>query len=164
MFYFKFEEVLIIGVEYIEKTKTLIGTKRKELIDKETGEIIEVDQITKKVYGQKNFWKLYLGDFLPVLGIVESKQVDILIYILENTQPSTNMFVGTYKTIQKNTHTSETTIAKVMRKLQKQQFLKKIQNGIWQVSPNIMMKGNENKKQLLLSYFRTDESNKNNHR
>ena len=33
---------------------------------------------------------------------VESKQVDILIYILENTQPSTNMFVGTYKTIQKN--------------------------------------------------------------
>ena len=93
-----------MGVEYIEKTKTLIGTKRKELIDKETGEIIEVDQITKKVYGQKNFWKLYLGDFLPVLG-----------------------------------------------------------NGLWQVSPNIMMKGNENKKQLLLSYFRADESNKNNH-
>lgn len=151
----------MMGVEYIEKIKTLIGTRRKELIDKETGEIIEVDQITKKVYGQKNFWKLYLGDFLPVLGIVESKQVDILIYILENTQPSTNMFVGTYKTIQKNTHTSETTIAKVMKKLQKQQFLKKIQNGLWQVSPNIMMKGNENKKQLLLSYFRTDESNKN---
>lgn len=70
-----------MGVEYVEKTKTLIGTKRKELIDKETGEIIEVDQITKKVYGQKNFWKLYLGDFLPVLGIVESKQVDILILL-----------------------------------------------------------------------------------
>ena len=104
---------------------------------------------------------MYLGDFLPVLGIVENKQVDILIYILENTHPSTNMFVGTYKTIQKNTHTSETTIAKVMKKLQKQGFLKKIQNGLWQVSPNIMMKGNENKKQLLLSYFRTDESNKN---
>lgn len=72
------------------------------------------------------------------------------------------MFVGTYKNIQENTHTSQTTIAKVMKKLQKQEFLKKIQNGLWQVSPNIMMKGNENKKQLLLSYFRTDESNKNN--
>ena len=96
------KKLIDLDIEYIEKTKTLIGTRRKELIDKETGEIIEVDQITKKVYGQKNFWKLYLGDFLPVLGIVESKQVDILIYILENTQPSTNMFVGTYKTIQKN--------------------------------------------------------------
>lgn len=142
-----------MGSEYIEKTKTLIGTKRKELIDKETGEIIEVDQITKKVYGQKNFWKLYLSDFLPVLGIVENKQVDILIYILENTQPSNNMFIGTYKTIKENTKASETTIAKVMKKLQEQKFLKKIQNGLWQVSPNIMMKGNENKKQLLLSYF-----------
>jgi len=142
-----------MGSEYIEKTKTLIGTKRKELIDKETGEIIEVDQITKKVYGQKNFWKLYLSDFLPVLGIVENKQVDILIYILENTQPSNNMFIGTYKTIKENTKASETTIAKVMNKLQEQKFLKKIQNGLWQVSPNIMMKGNENKKQLLLSYF-----------
>ena len=136
-----------MGNEYIERTKTLIGTKRKELIDKETGEVIEVDQITKKVYGQKNFWKLYLSDFLPVLGIVESKQVDILIYILENTHPSTN------KTIRKNTKASETTIAKVIKKLQEQKFLKKIQNGLWQVSPNIMMKENENKRQLLLSYF-----------
>ena len=40
-----------MGSEYVESTKTLIGTKRKELIDKETGEIIVVDQITKKVYG-----------------------------------------------------------------------------------------------------------------
>ena len=142
-----------MGSEYIQNTKTLIGTKRKELIDKETGEIIEVDQITKKVYGQKNFWKLYLSDFLPVLGIVENKQVDILIYILENTHSSTNMFIGTYKTIRENTKASETTIAKVMKKLQEKKFLKKIQNGLWQVSPNIMMKGNENKKQLLLSYF-----------
>ncbi len=126
--------------EYIEKTKTLIGTKRKELIDKETGKIIEVDQITKRAYGQKNFWKLYLSDFLPVLGIVENKQVYILIYILENTQPSTNMFIGTYKTIKENTKASETTIAKVMKKLQEQKFLKKIQNGLWQVSQNIMMK------------------------
>lgn len=63
------------------------------------------------------------------------------------------MFIGTYKTIRENTKASETTIAKVMKKLQEQKFLKKIQNGLWQVSPNIMMKGNENKKQLLLSYF-----------
>ena len=41
-------------IEYIEKTNTLISTKRKELIDKKAGKIIEVDQITKKVYGQKN--------------------------------------------------------------------------------------------------------------
>ncbi len=81
-----------------------------------------------------------MSDFLPVLGIVKNKQVDILIYILENTHSSTNMFIGTYKTIRKNTKASETTIANFMKKLQEQKFLKKIQNGLWQVSPNIMMK------------------------
>lgn len=45
-----------------------------------------------------------------------------------------------------------------MKKLQQQKFLVKIQNGLWQVSPNIMMKGNENKKRLLLNYFNIDES------
>ena len=59
--------------------------KLKELIDKETGEIIEVDQITKKVYGQKNFWKLYLSDFLHVLDGIENKRVAIL----DNTYSST---------------------------------------------------------------------------
>ena len=63
--------------------------KLKELIDKETGEIIEVDQITKKVYGQKNFWKLYLSDFLHVLDGIENKRVAILKYILDNTYSST---------------------------------------------------------------------------
>ena len=63
--------------------------KLKELIDKETGEIIEVDQITKKVYGQKNFWKLYLIDFLHVLDGIENKRVTILKYILDNTYSST---------------------------------------------------------------------------
>ena len=88
-------------IEYIEKTNTLIGTKRKELIDKETGEIIEVDQITKKVYGQKNFWKLYLSDFLHVLGDIENKQVAILKYILDNTHPSTNLFISLIKQYRK---------------------------------------------------------------
>lgn len=62
-------------IEYIEKTTTLIGTKRKELIDKKTGEVIEVDQITKKVYGQKNFWKLYLSSFPHVLGGIENSSI-----------------------------------------------------------------------------------------
>ena len=32
--------------------------ERRELLDQETGEIIVVDQISKRIYGQKNFWKM----------------------------------------------------------------------------------------------------------
>ena len=63
------------------------------------------------------------------------------------------MFLGTYKKIAKNTNTSEPTIATVMKKLQDNKFIKKIQNGAWQVSPRIMMKGSEFKKSLLINYY-----------
>ena len=41
--------------------------------------------------------------------------------------------------------------------LQDANFLKKIQNGVWQVSEQIMMKGSEHKKQLLINYYREEE-------
>lgn len=141
------------GWDYSENTKTLIGEKERVLIDKETGEEIKVNQITKRMYGTKQFWKVYLMDFLQVLGVLDSKQVDILVYILENTQQATNTFIGTYKKIQKEVNVSSPTVAKVMTTLQEKKFITKVQNGVWQISPTIMMKGNDNKQQMLLSYY-----------
>ena len=141
------------SLEYNSSTQTLIGTKTKTLIDQETGEIIQVNQITKRAYGQKNFWKVYLLDFLQVLGILESKQLDVLIYILENTNSSNNTFIGTAAKISKSTNISIATVKRTFKKLQEQEFLKKVQNGVYQVSPLIMMKGSEHKKQLLLNYY-----------
>ena len=145
------------SLEYNSSTQTLIGTKKKTLIDQDTGEIIEVNQITKRAYGQKNFWKVYLLDFLQVLNLIDSKQLDVLIYVLENTNSSNNTFIGTYKKIAKAINVSEPTIATIFKKLQEQEFLKKVQNGVYQVSPLIMMKGSEHKKQLLLNYYCDDE-------
>lgn len=141
------------GWEYSENTQTLVGQQRKRFQDLDTGELIEVDQITKRVYGQKNFWKVYLMDFLNILGIFDSKQLDVFIYILENTEQANNTFIGTYSKIQEATKVSRPTVAKIMTKLQENKFITKIQNGVWQVNANIMMKGNENKKQMLLSYY-----------
>lgn len=145
------------GWDYSENTKTLIGEKERVLIDKETGEEIRVNQITKRAYGTRQFWKVYLMDFLQILGILDSKQVDILIYILENTQQATNTFIGTYTKIQKEVNVSSPTVAKVMTKLQENKFITKVQNGVWQVSPTIMMKGNDNKQQMLLSYYNDEK-------
>lgn len=143
--------------EYISQTQTLVGQKKRELIDRSTGEIIWVDQITKRTYGTKNFWKCYLMDFLTVLGIIDSKQLDVFIFIVENTQQANNTFIGTYKHIAKNVGVSEPTIAKIMKKLQENNFIKKVQNGVWLVNPNILMKGNDTKRQILLSYYESEE-------
>ena len=147
------------NLEYISQTQTLIGSQRKRFLDIDTGEHIEVDQITKRALGQKQFWKVYLIDFLQVLGVLDSKQVDVLIFILENTKSSDNTFIGTYRKISEGANVALETVRKVMHKLQRQNdqngipFIKRIQNGVYQVSPLIMMKGSEHKKSLLLNYY-----------
>lgn len=141
------------SLEYNSNTQTLIGTKKKTLIDQETGEIIKVDQITKRSLGQKQFWKMYLLDFLQILGVLESKQIDVLIYILENTNSSNNTYIGTYRKTAEGSRVALETARKVIKKLQDNNFLTKIQNGVYQVNPLIMMKGNEHKKQILLNYY-----------
>ncbi len=114
---------------------------------------IEVDQITKRSYVQKQFWKVYLLDFLQILGILDSKQVDVLIHILENTNSSNNTYIGTYRSTAEKTNLSLDTVRRVFKKLQDNNFLTKIQNGVYQVSLLIMIKGNEHKKQMLLNYY-----------
>lgn len=141
------------SMEYVSQTQTLIGTQKKRLVDQETGEVIEVDQITKRALGQKAFWKVYLMDYLQILGGFEYKQLDVMIYILENTQPSTNTFIGTYRSIVDKTGISLDTVRRTMVYLQDRKFLKKVQNGVYQVSANVLMKGSDHKKQMLLSYY-----------
>lgn len=147
------------SMEYISQTQTLIGQQRKRLVDQDTGELIEVDQITKRALGQKQFWKVYLIDFLQILGVLDSKQVDVLIYILENTKAADNTYIGTYRKTADGAGVSLDTATKVMRKLQSNGFIKKVQNGVYQVSPLIMMKGNEHKKSLLLNYYEEQPEN-----
>lgn len=141
------------SMEYISQTQTLIGQQRKRLIDQDTGEVIEVDQITKRALGQKQFWKIYLMDFLQVLGGFEYKQLDVLIYILEHTGAANNTFIGTYRSLEKSVGVSYDTVRRTITLLQGKGFLKKVSNGVYQVSPTIMMKGSEHKKSLLLNYF-----------
>jgi Fic family protein len=146
------------SMEYISQTQTLLGSQRKRLQDLDTGEVMEVDQITKRALGQKQFWKVYLIDFLQILGVLDSKQIDVLIYILENTNASNNTYIGTYRKTAEGAKVSLDTATRVIKKLQDNGFIKRIQNGVYQVSPLIMMKGSEHKKQLLLNYY-DDEPN-----
>lgn len=144
------------NLQYIQDTQTLVGERRRELMDTETGEVIQVDQITKRVYGTKAFWKVYLQDFLAVLGIVDSRQLDVFIYVAEHTNPSDNIFIGTYDKIGADTGVSRQTISRIMKKLQEQNFIAKVQQGVWRVNPCVLMKGNDHKRQILLSYYDSD--------
>ena len=54
-------------MEYLEESSTLAGQRTRKLVDQETGEVMQVNQVTKLAYGSKNFWKLYMREFIAVL-------------------------------------------------------------------------------------------------
>ena len=80
--------------EYQEEQQLLIARQKRTFIDSDTGEIFEADQVIKRFYGQKQFWKIYLMDFLNILGIFDSKQLDVFIYILVIIELVNNIFIG----------------------------------------------------------------------
>ena len=147
---------MAIHIDYNESTQTKIVEGSRPFVFTDTGEAGELKQIAKTTYGAKQFWKCYLMDFLHILGILDSKQCDVLVYICENTRTSDNLFIGTYDKIMKDVGVSRPTIATIMRKLQENDFLKKVQNGVYMVNPDIMMKGNDPKRHFLISYYQAD--------
>ena len=123
-------------------------------IIRETGEVM-VLVIDKEVSSQ-NFWKIWLSDILTIMGIISnSKQLDVVLYIMQHIKQSDNTFIGTYGEVAKKTGISEKTVATAFRTLLKNDFLRKIHSGVYQVNPKYIVKGNENKRRMIINYYNT---------
>lgn len=125
---------------------------KKEFIDKDTGEVFDSWVVDKFSSSKKQFVKIFLIDFLSVLGIFESKQVEVFIHIVENTNLSTNLFIGSFRDIANNSNVSLSTVTTIMKKLQENQFITKVKNNVYAVNPKILMKGRANKQHILINY------------
>ena len=123
-------------------------------VNRETGEVM--DLVINKEVSSQNFWKIWLSDILTVMGIISnSKQLDVVLYIMQHIKQSDNTFIGTYSEVSKNLGISEKTVATVFRTLLKNDFLRRIQVGVYQVNPKYIVKGNENKRRMIINYFNT---------
>jgi len=131
-------------------------TKQRAVIFKDTGEETVLEEFHKTAFGRKQFWKLYLSDFLQILGLVmENKQLSVLVYILENTSPVNNLFLGTYREIANATNISIGTVNIIMKKLKNTNYrgspmIKQVRCGNLMISPALLMKGSDFKKKTLL--------------
>lgn len=138
---------------YDEKNQVLIEYEDTEMVDSETGEVVPVLRMNKKFYGNANFDKVFVKEFLAAYDVIQNKQVAVVNYIYNNMNRAENMFVGTYKKIAADVGVSEPTIASIMRKLQEKNILRKVQNGVWQINPRIIVRGSESKRRALITMY-----------
>ena len=141
------------NIGHDDDLRTLVGQRTRELVDMQTGEVIRVEQVTKTSPGSKQFWKVYLTEFAKVLKGFEGRQLAVALHVLMNTNQTSNLFFGTYSEIMREVEVSRQTVATTFGKLQRRRFLRKVKGGVWMVNPDVIMKGNDNKRHLLLRRF-----------
>ena len=131
-----------------KKTRTIVGTQR--YINADTGEILETTVIEKEVDRDFNFHKIWLNDLMSVLNLIGGKKLDILKYLLSEMRTQDNTISVTYRQIEKELNTSQKTIAETMKILQEANFITKVQNGLYMVNPDVIVKGKSGKKDALM--------------
>lgn len=144
------------NVMYITKTNFLAS---------EDGELKQIDEIEvfKRYHGEKQFWKIWLTDFLVALDLINnSKQMDVVFHILENTSASNNTYIGTYRKTAQDAKVSYQTVAIIFQKMIDAKIITKVQNGVYKVNPQLVMKGDRQKqKRLVIQYQDAERENKN---
>ena len=131
--------------QYNDNNNTAYISRTKRYIDEDGNEGTQTD-VYKKVYGAKHFWKVWLSDLLYTLGLINnSKQLDVVFYVLDNTDQTNNLYIGTLQKTADKTGISYKTVATIFKKMQDVDMITKKQNGVYFVKPSLIMKGDENK-------------------
>lgn len=133
------------------KGKT-VGVKEVKLKDVETGEIIDGVQIYKQV-DSDDFVKMHTYMLLEMLGILRSKQADVVYFLLDNVEFSKNLVIGTYDEIAEKTGISRATVAKTMALLAEHGLIAKVRNGLYQISPALLYKGDSRRRAYIVDYY-----------
>lgn len=115
------------------KHKEVSNRSVRILVDKETGEELEVEEILKVYDDRLDIRNAYIFDFLNVLGVADSKKLEVFLYVIENTDNDTQLFVGTFKKISEKSGASLSTVKRVMKRLLENQVIIKVQNGVYKV-------------------------------
>ncbi|TKX28265.1 hypothetical protein CQA38_08440 [Campylobacter sp. MIT 12-5580] len=110
---------------------------------------------TYKYIGERdfNFMKMF-DKFLEVAikPFMPEKTFNVLNFIILNADEN-NCIFSTAEMISKYCNTTLLTTQKILRELIKTGFIKKIQNGVYQINADILFRGSAKKRQLVKQKF-----------
>lgn len=140
----------------IKKIK-VIGNQ--QYINFNTGEI-EDFQVTSVEERDFNFTKVWMKSFISTLDLVGNQKTKLAFWLIENLNKE-NQLTMTYRQISEKTNISLETVRKTMAILLEVNFLKRINQGVYQVNPDILFKGNKNTRLNLLTQYNNLDNQEN---
>ena len=137
------------------KKQKIVG--KETYINQETGEIKEMLVVDKYVEQDFNFHKIWLTDLLNIIEIIGTKKLKVIKYILNNMNTKDNTIYFTQRGLAKELGLSLQTINDTIKILIESNFMRKIQTGVYQINPDIVVKGSTGKRMNLLIQYKSLE-------
>ena len=129
-------------------SKQLVSVERGSWINRETGEIIEAETITRETT-DSGFQKIWLMHILEAIEEVGNAKIQVLFWMLKSADVN-NRVHGTYEEIAKGSKVSVSTVARLMTTLQKCDIVRREYGGVWLLNPAIVFKGHHKKRMDVL--------------
>lgn len=130
------------------KSQNIVGVQ--SYINSTTGELEEFTVINKNITRDFNFHKIWLQDVLNILDSFGNKKIQLITTLLKLMRNEDNTFSGTYREFADMAQISIPTVHSVMNELIKSNIIRRLTTATYQFNPDIIVKGNSNKRQNLL--------------
>lgn len=133
------------------KSDSLIKFENDIWINQRTGEVIETTEIIKPI-SRQGFMITYLSEIIRLIDELGNKKMQIVKYILENIDKSSNSMFCTVRELAELTNTSTRTVQETLKTLEKANIIQRRTGGLM-INPKLIHRGNNNKEKALLTRF-----------
>jgi predicted transcriptional regulator len=140
----------------METRKAIKVIGMETYIDQKTGELKDM-QVISIEDRDANFHKLWLYHLAEALDMIGNQKTKVMYHIMENLN-SENLYIGTQRKIAERLDLSMNTVIITIKKLHEAGLIKTVQNGVYQVNPEVLFKGGKDKRlSVLIEYSRIDD-------
>lgn len=134
-----------------EKHDVIIKKQVDTWVNQRTGEVLETMEIMKPV-SRQGFMITYLSEIIRLIDKLGNKKMQIVKYILENMDKSSNSMFCTTRELAKKTNTSLQTVTNTLKALEEAEIIQRRIGGLM-VNPKLVHRGTNNKEKALLTRF-----------
>src|SRR5699024_2606485 len=114
-------------------------------------EVIEANDVIKKT-SRNGFMITYLTAIIQLIDNLGNKKMEVVKYILQNMEKSTNTLIMTTPELAKKAKVSRQTVSDTLKILEQAQIITK-KTGAIMIPPQLMHRSNQGKEKYLLARF-----------
>ena len=122
-----------------------------EWINKRTGEVIQANQIIKKTT-RNGFMITYLSALINLIDKLGNKKMEVVKYILEHMDKSTNTLIITTRELSLKSKVSIKTVVETLKILDDANIIVR-KTGAIMIHPELIHRGTSQKEKFLLARF-----------